>query len=84
MKNKIILLLVFSWFLFSCGNTSNEKTKEQPEEANNEEHQHDETKTIELSNGEKWKVDENMMLHIRNMEKNINNFATQNKKITNH
>lgn len=79
--NKITLsLTAFSFFLFSCGNTSNEKSKEQTETATHEEHHHEgETETIELNNGEKWKVDANMLLHIRNMESDVSTFS-QNKQ----
>jgi 50S ribosomal subunit-associated GTPase HflX len=59
-------------FLFSCDNTSNEKSKEQTETVTHEEHLHNnEMQTIELNNGEKWKVDANMITHIRNMENDI-------------
>ncbi|MBL7937551.1 MAG: hypothetical protein JNM51_17230, partial [Bacteroidia bacterium] len=82
MSNKIIILIpVISLFLFSCGNTSNEKSKEQTETAAHEEHHHDdEMKTIELNNGEKWKVDANMITHIRNMENDVISFAKVDQK----
>ncbi|MBK9928918.1 MAG: hypothetical protein IPP04_03490 [Saprospiraceae bacterium] len=76
MKKITILISVISLFLFSCSNTSNEKSKQQTETVTHEEHQHnDEMQTIELNNGEKWKVDANMITHIRNMENDINSFA---------
>lgn len=37
MKKITILIPVISLFLFSCGNTSNEKSKEQTETANHDE-----------------------------------------------
>lgn len=75
MKKITISLSVISLFLFSCGNTSNEKSKEQTETVTHEEHQHnDENETIELNNGGKWKVDANMITHIRNMENDIISF----------
>ena len=82
MSNKIIIALaVISLFLFSCGNTSNEKSKEQAETVIHEEHQHnDEMQTIELNNGEKWKVDDNMITHIRNMENDVVSFAKVEQK----
>lgn len=40
--------------------------------------QHDhQNETIALNNGEKWIVDNNMMVHIRNMEKDINSFESK-------
>jgi hypothetical protein len=81
MKKITILISVISLFLFSCGNTSNEKSKEQTETVTHEEHQHNaEIQTIELNNGEKWKVDANMITHIRNMENDINSFANVKQK----
>lgn len=80
-KSLIISILAISLFLFSCGNTSNEKSKEQTKTAIHEENPHDdESEAIELNNGEKWKVDANMLTHIRNMEKDINSFAKVDQK----
>jgi hypothetical protein len=81
MKKITISLTVISLFLFSCSNTSKEKPNEQTETAIHEEHQHnDEIQTIELNNGEKWKVDANMITHIRNMENDIISFSTVEQK----
>lgn len=81
MKTLIILISAISLFLFGCGNTSNEKSKEQTETVTHKEHQHNaEIQTIELNNGEKWKVDVNMITHIRNMENDINSFANVEQK----
>jgi hypothetical protein len=81
MKKITILIPVISLFLFSCGNTSNEKSKEQTETVTHEEHQHTtEIQTIELNNGEKWKVDANMLIHIRNMENDVVSFAKVEQK----
>ena len=71
LKIKIALLASFSLLLFSCNTKSKE---EKATEIKTEEHQHSESETIQLNNGEKWKVDDNMMLHIRNMEKDIIHF----------
>ena len=81
MKKITILIPVISLFLFSCGNTSKEKSKEETETVTHEEHQHNvEMQTIELNNGEKWKVDANMITHIRNMENDIISFSTVEQK----
>ncbi|MDP3180789.1 MAG: hypothetical protein Q8M67_03150 [Bacteroidota bacterium] len=72
MKTLTISITAISLFLFGCGNTSKEKSKEQTETAIHEEHHHDEeSESIELKNGDKWKVDANMITHIRNMENDV-------------
>jgi len=71
----IIIILAGSILLFSCNNATKEQAKVKTEiVAQEPEHQHDENETIELNNGEKWKVDENMITHIRNMENDVSNF----------
>lgn len=81
MKKIIILIPVISLFLFSCGNTSKEKPKEQTETVTHKEHQHDEeSEIIELNNGKKWKVDANMLVHIRNMENDVISFDKVEQK----
>ncbi|MBK9735621.1 MAG: hypothetical protein IPO92_11900 [Saprospiraceae bacterium] len=81
MKTLKFLIPVLSLFLFSCGNTSTEKSKEQTETLAHEEHQHnEESESIELNNGEKWKVDANMITHIHNMENDIISFSNVEQK----
>ena len=81
MKKISISFTLISLFLFSCSSTSNEKLKQQTETVTHEEHQHsDDVQTIELNNGEKWKVEGNMITHIRNMEIDINSFANVEQK----
>ncbi len=78
MKTITISLIAISLFLYSCGNTIKEKSKEQSETVTHEEHQHnDEMKSIELNNGVKWKVDDSMIIHIRNMEGDVNAFEVK-------
>lgn len=81
MKKITILIPVISLLLFSCSHTSNEKSKHQTETVPHEEHQHNaEIQTIELNNGEKWKVDAIMITHIRHMEKDVISFAKVEQK----
>lgn len=81
MKKITILLAALSFFLFSCGNTPNEKSSEQTEPATHEEHEHNaEIQIIELNKGEKWKVDANMITHIRNMENDVISFSKAQQK----
>ena len=69
-KKTIIIAPLISLLLFSCSNTASQK-----------EHQHNtETQIIELNNGEKWKVDDNMLVHIRNMENDVHAFTTTEQK----
>lgn len=80
-KQIIISITAISLFLFSCGNMADEKSNEQTETAIHEEHQHDEeSEAIELNNGEKWKVDANMITHIRNMENDVISFNKADQK----
>lgn len=75
MKRIAISLIAVSMFLFIKSNASNGKSKTQTEAATHQEnHRHQPTETINLNKGKKWKVDENMMVHIRNMEKDVAGF----------
>jgi len=74
MKTKIFVFLLSSLFLFGCMNTPGEKTKKDTETSlsETEVHHHDLlAETLVLDNGEKWKVDGNMMVYIQNMEADI-------------
>jgi hypothetical protein len=81
MKILAISITIIGLFLSSCGNTSNQKPKENIKTVSQDDHQHiDEIETIELNSGEKWKVDAHMLLHIRNMEKDIIAFSKVEEK----
>lgn len=71
LKIKFVFLATVALLLFSCNTKSKE---EKTTEIKTEEHHHSDSETIQLNNGEKWKVDDNMMLHIRNMEKDVAHF----------
>lgn len=77
LKIKIILLATVGLLLFSCNTKSKEEAST---EIKTEEHQHSESEAIQLNKGKKWKVDDNMMLHIRNMEKDAVNFDKEGDK----
>ena len=77
LKIKIILLATAGLFLFSCNTKSKE---EKTTEIKTEEHQHSDNAAIHLNDGEKWKVDDNMMEHIRNMENDIVAFTNKSDK----
>lgn len=80
--NKItISIAVLSFFLFGCAGTSSEKSKDETETNSHNEHGDSvTTSAIELNNGEKWKVNEEMMPAIDAMEKDINDFASSETK----
>ena len=86
MKNSNVKMLLFSTIAvlaLSCnsGSKETEKNNETPTETTvKAEHNHDEHEEIVLNNGEKWKVDDNMMEHIRNMEKDVVAFGKDTKK----
>jgi len=74
MKYKLMLitavgLVLLSGNLLAIENTLTDSTTLQ-------EHQQDKNVTINLNNGQKWKVDPEMMVHIRNMETDVNNFTS--------
>ena len=70
-KLKITTIALSIFFLFSCNNKAKTETNEP---VATEEHQHSDDEAIQLNEGKKWKVDENMMAHIRTMEKDIASF----------
>lgn len=88
MIKPAIATFLMSLFIFSCNNTVIDNT----ENSNNKEEHHHDDEPIVLDNGEKWKVDDNMMVHVQNMEIEINSFDSQNendfavlaKSINNH
>jgi hypothetical protein len=63
--NKIVTFLIMGLLLISCKN--NGSSNEQNEK-------------LQLNNGEKWKVDEKMLVFIRNMESDILDFSNTDQK----
>lgn len=66
MKVLTISILTIGLFLSSCGNKSNQEPNESMESSSHEDHQNDDdadnkSQTIELNNGEKWKVNAEMV-----------------------
>lgn len=81
MKTKIISLIAISLFLFSCGNISNEQSKEQT--VTHEEHSHDkETPALELNNGAKWDSDQSTFDGMKRLELTLFNFSENHKNPT--
>ena len=73
-KLKITTILLSVFFLFSCNDKAKNKTSETDQTTEVEVHNHSDDETIQLDGDKKWKVDDNMMAHIRNMEKDIASF----------
>lgn len=69
-KSKLIMLtLISATFIMGCSNTSSEKAKEQTVTAVHEEDQQDEeSEELELNNGQKWIVNEEMKPYILESE----------------
>lgn len=76
-KFKITTIVLSAFFLFSCNNKAKNETSETSQTTETEAHDHSDSETIQLNDGKKWKVDDNMMLHIRNMEKDVASFDTE-------
>ncbi|MBK9328772.1 MAG: hypothetical protein IPM95_05495 [Sphingobacteriales bacterium] len=84
MKKTILKLAIAAMFMsslmVSCGNAT-DKPNEQKEASSQTDHHHEgESEDIELNNGERWKVDAKMIMHIRNMENDIVSFAKAEQK----
>lgn len=81
MKNLAVLLSISNLLFFGCGQSSKEENPVIKKQTYQIDHQHtNENTTIKLDNGKKWKVDENMLIHIRNMETDINSFIAMKQE----
>ncbi len=86
-----ILLALISVFIYSCGNSANNDSTAQVTTIAEEEHHHNDGPIV-LNEGEKWIVDEEMMVHVKNMDndvnafeaKSLNDFSVLAKKIENN
>ncbi|MBK6374351.1 MAG: hypothetical protein WAU12_07465 [Saprospiraceae bacterium] len=79
MNIRTIFLIPISLIIFGCSNVANEHSTNESQIIVTAEHHHNE-ESIGLNNGNKWKVDTNMMTHIRNMEMDINTLEVKNTK----
>jgi hypothetical protein len=77
LKIKIVLLATVGLFLISCNTKSKD---EKITDIKTEAHEHFDSEAIKLNEGKKWKIDDAMMLHIRNMEKDVVNFDKTDDK----
>lgn len=70
--SKIFIIISSIILIIACNNqTEKKEVKEAPIAAIIK---HIESNAIALNNGEKWKLDDKMLVHIRNMENDINSF----------
>lgn len=77
---KTVTLAVLCLVLFACNSNSDDtSTNKNTVPTTEEQHQHEHSEAIELNNGEKWKVVDHMLLHIRNMEKDVAAFAKEDR-----
>ena len=78
MKTNLITLFVIHLILFSCVNPVNKSNEKQTMVIEKPEHQLDsKAETLILNNGEKWNVDENMMVIIQKMELQVKSFSPE-------
>ena len=70
-KLKIGTIVLSTLFLFSCNNKTEQEVKEEVPTVATELHEHVTDEPLQLNDGQKWKVDDNMMAHIIAMEKDI-------------
>ncbi len=70
-KLKLTTIVLSAFFLFSCNSKTKEETTQTNQTTETEVHNHDDHEAVQLDNGKKWKVDDNMMVHINQMEKDI-------------
>ena len=78
MKN-VFVLGMSVMLLWSCNN-STEKSTEKQETENHAEHQHEESsEAIELNNGEKWLVNEEMKPFVVKGEELVNSYIQNNQ-----
>lgn len=80
MTIKLFSILTAVILLYSCENNPDAKPKSDQKKFQNENHIHTEKNKIELDKGKKWKVKDEMLIHIRNMEKEVHSFASSKTK----
>lgn len=73
-KLKITSILLSMFFLFSCNDKAKNESAETSQATKTEVHEHSNDETIQLNDGQKWKVDVDMMAHIRIMENDVTSF----------
>lgn len=88
MKKLMILLLMATYGFVACNRsehtsetTTPDSTQTTAKVESEEQHEHDhESEHPQLDNGKKWKVNDDMMVHVRNMEKDMKAFPSDKEK----
>ena len=82
MKSKNLILLSFLFLFVACANDAKQQGKDAAHDTSNQqqtetEHEtaHDQSRTIELNQGQPWKVDDNMMAYIKKMKDEVETFT---------
>lgn len=76
----VAIPLISVLILVACANEKKEESKNVMEEKPTEETAHDHSSDeLKLNEGAKWKVDDSMMVYLRNMESTITNFLPKDK-----
>lgn len=71
----IIAVLFMSFFVLSCGNTTKEEPKDEQETVTHEENEHNhKSEALQLNNGEKWLVNEEMKPFVIKGEQLVNDY----------
>lgn len=73
-KLKITSILLSTFFLFSCNDKAKNESAETSQVTKTEVHEHSNDEAIQLNDGQKWKVDVDMIAHIRTMENDVTSF----------
>lgn len=77
MNKLLLLLMVLTLFVSACGDKREDAVKIKNDE---QLHVNDDDEALELNDGKKWKVVDDMMIYLRNMEKAISEFETSESK----
>lgn len=81
MKKLILTIAASSLLLYSCGNSSNEKSNNQTVAVEqNEHHQENDSEAIKLNSGEKWVVNDEMKPFIIEAEEILNKYIESQSK----
>ena len=80
-KFKITTIAIATFFLFSCNDKAKNETTETNQTTETEVHNHSDDEAIQVNDGKKWKVDDNMMIIIRKMEKEVASTDNENYQL---
>ena len=76
---KVFVLGISVLFLWSCNNTTEKSTTHQETENHAEHRQDESSESIELNNGEKWLVNEEMKPFVMKGEELVNSYIQDNQ-----